>query len=95
MPIYQELLKGWEDKHNLQKRAGHFWQQEALVVVDPESMAKPILEIYHDGPTVGHPGVAKTFRDLQKHYWWPGMRKFVHEYIAGCAICQANKILTH
>jgi len=95
MLIYQELLKGWEDEHNLQKQAGHFWQQEALVVVDPESMAKPILEIYHDGPTAGHPGVAKTFRGLQKHYWWPGMRKFVHEYVAGCAICQANKILTH
>jgi len=26
MPIYQELLKGWKDEHNLQKRAEYFWQ---------------------------------------------------------------------
>src|SRR6201984_1471517 len=58
-------------------------------------MAPILLRIYHDGLTAGHPGVVKTFRDLQRNYWWPDMRKYIQEYVRGCTICQSHKILTH
>jgi len=51
-------------KYNLQKRAGYYWNGMALVAPDPESVSRVLLEIYHDGPTAGHPGQAKTYQDL-------------------------------
>jgi len=53
-----------------------------------------LVEIYHDSPTAGHPGMAKMLKALSKFYWWPNVRKFVQEYVRGCATCQANKIIT-
>jgi hypothetical protein len=41
-----------------------------------------------------HPGVAKTCHALMKQYWWPGCRKFVQQYVKGCALCQASKPIT-
>jgi hypothetical protein len=90
----RQRIKEWQDNHNLEKRKRYYWMGSALVVVQPQKVAKRLLEIYHDGPTVGHPGRAKTFRDLMRHYWWPEMRKFVQAYVTGCATCQALKITT-
>src|SRR5713101_3260412 len=30
---------------------------------------------------------------VKQQYWWPGMRKFVFDYVDGCAICQSMKNL--
>src|SRR5579863_606765 len=32
---------------------------------------------------------------IAKQYWWPHCREFVRQYVKGCAICQANKPITH
>ena len=29
---------------------------------------------------------------MKQHYWWPGMRTFVKNYVQGCGICQQFKI---
>ena len=84
----------WATKYDLHSCAGYYWNGSALAVPDPDSVSKALLEIYHNGPTTGHPGQAKTYLDLQCHYWWPGMHDFIKEYIRGCAICQENKIIT-
>ena len=39
-------------------------------------------------PTAGHPGKDETLRRIQEHYWWPGIKDWVTEYIKGCTICQ-------
>ena len=54
-----------------------------------------ILQINHDLPTMGHPGRDKTLRKIQEHYWWPGIKDWVTEYVKGCTVCQQSKILTH
>ena len=53
-----------------------------------------LLQRYHDGPTARHPGVWKTWQALQQDYWWPTMKTFVKEYLAGCVTCQQNKTTT-
>jgi len=65
------------------------------VITKPEGIAWDLLERYHDAPTAGHSGVAKTFRQLARDYWWPEMHKYVQEYIRGCGVCQQNKAITH
>ena len=32
---------------------------------------------------------------VQQDYWWPGMTTYIQKYIAGCTVCQANKVNTH
>jgi len=91
---YKEKLQAWIKEHKLHKRQGQWWKGEALAVVGSEDTRRMLVEIYHDSPTAGHQGVAKTLKALSKFYWWPDVRKFIQEYVRGCATCQANKIIT-
>jgi Integrase zinc binding domain len=50
------------------------------------------ITIIHDHPTAGHPGELQTFNTVKKHYWWPGLRVFIKNYVQGCGICQQFKI---
>jgi len=53
------------------------------------------VKLNHDSPTAAHPGIDKTHKLLLKQYWWPRCKEFVQQYVKGCAICQANKPITH
>ena len=56
------------------------------------SLRKPILLWAHDGVLSGHPGVTITLKTLQRHVWWPRMKKDVTDYVAACPTCAANKV---
>ena len=53
-----------------------------------------ITQAHHDPPVYGHPGINRTIQLVSRHYWWPGMRQEIREYVQGCADCQWNKINT-
>jgi Integrase zinc binding domain len=40
----------------------------------------------------GHPEELQTFNAVKKHYWWPGLRVFIKNYVQGCGACQQFKI---
>ena len=46
-----------------------------------------IVKQHHDAETAGHPGELETYNTVRQHYWWPGMRTFVNNYVKGCGIC--------
>ena len=48
--------------------------------------------MFHDHETAGHPGELETYNAIRQHYWWPGMRTFIKNYVQGCGICQQFKI---
>jgi len=73
----ENILKEWEGKHSLVQKGDGWWKGNAFVVVQPKEIARDLLERYHDTPTAGHPGIAKTTQQLVKDYWWPEVRKFV------------------
>jgi hypothetical protein len=54
-----------------------------------------LVELNYDSPTAAHPGIDKMHKMLLKQYWWPGCKEFVWQYVKGCAVCQANKPITH
>jgi Integrase zinc binding domain len=77
------------------KKDGLYWKEGALMVPNHKNITQGLMEVFHDSLTAGHPGQLKTWLDIKCYYWWPSMRKTVQEYVQGCAICQANKIITH
>ena len=48
--------------------------------------------MFHDHPTAGHPGELETYNSIRQHYWWPGLRTYVKNYVQGCGTCQQFKI---
>ncbi|KAL5554224.1 hypothetical protein UlMin_041799 [Ulmus minor] len=57
---------------------------------DPE-MRNQILSEAHSTPYSVHPGTSKMYKDLRGHFWWPGMKKDVVEFISKCLTCQKVK----
>ena len=67
-----------------------------ITLLQPTEMRKrDLMTLVHNHPTAGHPGRDETLRQAQKHVKWEGMKAWIADYIAGCAICQQNKNLTH
>jgi hypothetical protein len=49
------------------------------------------LKEIHNAPYVGHPEYKKTVAAAKSHYFWPGMKKEIAEYITRCMECQKVK----
>ncbi|KAJ8473513.1 hypothetical protein ONZ51_g7817 [Trametes cubensis] len=66
------------------------------VYVPPDhQLYRDIVKMHHDAPIMGHPGVQKTYDLVKREYMWPGMRKFIVQYVKGCAACQTSKVNMH
>jgi hypothetical protein len=63
-----------------------FYKERVYIPNVPDLKWK-ILKEAHDHPTAGHPGAATMLQNVQRHYWWPGIRSFIMEYIKGCLEC--------
>uniref|UniRef100_A0A3Q0R4V2 Gypsy retrotransposon integrase-like protein 1 n=1 Tax=Amphilophus citrinellus TaxID=61819 RepID=A0A3Q0R4V2_AMPCI len=50
-----------------------------------------LLKYYHDHPTAGHLGIAKTLARLHLRFFWPNMTSDVKKYVVSCCLCQATK----
>jgi hypothetical protein len=68
-----------------------FYKGKNYVPIDAE-LRREIVQRYHDHLTAGHPGELQTFNAVKEHYWWPGLRVFIKNYVQGCGICQQFKI---
>ena len=55
-------------------------------------LRREIVHSFHDHETAGHPGEIGTYNAIRQHYWWPGLRTFVKNYVQGCGVCQQFKI---
>ena len=56
------------------------------------ALRRDLVRTFHDHETAGHPGELETYNAVQQHYWWPGLRSFVKNYVQGCSTCQQFKI---
>ena len=54
-------------------------------------LQRKIVELHHDSYITRHPGNFKTMELVSCNYWWPGMIKFIKEYIKGCDTCNWTK----
>lgn len=53
-----------------------------------------LVKEYHDAPSAGHPGVAKTFELLTRRFVWPFAQQTVRRYVRNCKLCRTTKPIT-
>jgi RNase H-like domain found in reverse transcriptase/Integrase zinc binding domain len=83
-------LEDWELK-NLNGRNVLFYKGKNYIPKNME-LRRDIVKTFHNHETAGHPGEMGTYNAVRQHYWWPGLRTFVKNYVQGCGICQQFKI---
>ena len=49
------------------------------------------MDELHKRPYLGHPGYHKMITATRKQFYWPGMKKYIVEYLAKCIECQQVK----
>ncbi|GFW10876.1 retrovirus-related Pol polyprotein from transposon 17.6 [Trichonephila clavipes] len=59
--------------------------------VIPKHLRADILRHFHDAPTAGHLGFAKTYDRIRKRFYWPGMYRNVVRYVMHCREWQRRK----
>ena len=70
-----------------QKRIVEFNNLTQIVI--QRSLLKEILPFLHEH--CGHFGMAKTFDRVREQFYWPGMKKDVHEWVSSCEECSQKK----
>ena len=65
-------------------------EEDAQLVVPTQDRPR-VLREYHDAPTAGHYGIARTLQKITARYFWPGMRRYVTDYLKTCLECQRFK----
>ena len=61
----------------------------------PEIIKTELISKHHNDPLAGHFGIEKTQKLFSRKYYWPTLRHDVEDYIRGCNICLASKIVWH
>jgi hypothetical protein len=97
-----DSMKQWREEHHehlIEDSDGGLTyrctdSKEAIIPPDLELRCY-LMELHHNHPTAGHLGRDETIIKMRQHYYWPGMAKWIEEYIQGCATCQESKIHTH
>jgi Integrase zinc binding domain len=84
-------IQQWAKDHELTSINHHWFKGSRPVVTDDLSLQWSILRMYHDHKSAGHPGIFNTYASVVQDYWWPDMKRFVVQYVKGCAICQSTK----
>lgn len=84
-PRLQKGLEEWNSEQGLLLYRGKVY------VPKNAELRRDIVKIHHDSLAVGHPGRYKTLELVSRNYWWPGMSKFIHEYVDTCDACNRTK----
>ncbi len=66
-----------------------------IITTPTEAAKRQLMALVHDHPTAGHPGRDETIWKASQMHNWIGMRRWISDYVKGCANCQQNKIITH
>ena len=63
--------------------------EQQLIV--PATLVPEVIRQNHDPVYAAHPGTKRTHDLIALHFWWPGMRKAITEYVRRCDPCQKRK----
>ena len=64
-------------------------------VPNDQRLKAALMERYHDDPSAGHYGVAKTTSMISRVLYWPTLSRDVKDYVLACDVCQRHKARRH
>lgn len=103
-PAIEEIIQMLEDPDANRDDVADAWTlsaegillaRDVVYVPAYETLKVRVLQQAHDSVQTGHPGQHKTLELVRRNFYWPGMRRFINEYIASCEPCQRNKAGHH
>ena len=60
---------------------------DRLFVPDTDNLRLLITQSHHDHALAGHPGIKKTIQLIKRRFNWPGLDKFVTDFVKSCPDC--------
>lgn len=63
-----------------------------LCVPNHKEIRDLVLREAHRPLYIVHPGSTKMYWDLNKHFWWNGMKQEIGAYVAQCLTCERVKV---
>ena len=78
------LMRKWRPP---EAPANEDWRVRHQIVL-PLECRQDVLQIAHESPTGGHRGVNKTCERVLQHFFWPGLRSCVSDFVKSCKTCQ-------
>ena len=90
-PVYEQdkdTLKLWINPHGLKKIQDTWYKDGQQVVTGGLHYKRTLIQVHHDPPVYGHPGINHIIQLVSHYYWWPGMCQEIKNYVQGCAYCQ-------
>ncbi|KAL1536694.1 hypothetical protein AAHA92_29300 [Salvia divinorum] len=86
--IYEACEKGVFDKYY--RLDGYLYRENRLCIPSC-SLRELMVKESHLGGLMSHFGALKTFEILNKHFFWPCMRKHVEKFCSQCIECRQAK----
>jgi hypothetical protein len=66
---------------------GTLMYKNIIYIPNFQDLKRMILHEMHNVPYAGHPGYQKIVAAFKRHYFWPGVKKYIVEYITRCMDC--------
>ena len=54
----------------------------------PSAARQELCDEAHRSKLSIHPGGNKMYQNVKRHFWWPGMKRDITEYVSKCLTCQ-------
>ena len=54
----------------------------------PSAARQELCDEAHRSKLSIHPGRNKMYQNVKRHFWWPGMKREIVEYVSRCLTCQ-------
>jgi hypothetical protein len=55
-----------------------------LYIPDCDDLKRFIMDELHKRPYTSHPGYQKMITTTRKQFYWPGLKKYIVEYLSKC-----------
>ena len=75
-------------EENVLKRYIEDNKQRFKVVVLPQTLTGPALQLAHEG--LGHNGIPRKYALLRQQYYWKGLKPSVTKHVKQCMLCQKH-----
>lgn len=56
-----------------------------------EELRNEVIQETHCSKYIIHPRIKRMYHDMERKYWWRGMKNNVTEIVAKCLVCQQIK----